>query len=240
MKEQKGKKLTIASIILAVLLALSLIALILVLIVGRFSPYKLTSVEVPGNIITPGEGSGSELTPSEFSRFEVNNLLPGDCETKYYYLDVSYHGDIVVRYHADIREGSDKLAEVLKVRVRMLENNEVLYDGLMRDMPQSVDYPLYTDTNTRRALYYEISAYLETSVGNEYADQGLTADFRWWVEETSQLDVNGTFDHDLCFWIIFACCLVILLLIALLIVLLVVLLRRKKIGDKEGETHEGE
>ena len=37
-------------------------------------------------------------------------------------------------------------------------------------------------------LYYEITAYLDTSVGNDYQNKDLIADFKWWVEETGNLD----------------------------------------------------
>lgn len=37
-------------------------------------------------------------------------------------------------------------------------------------------------------LEYEITAYLDTSVGNDYQNKDLIADFKWWVEETGNLD----------------------------------------------------
>ncbi len=125
--------------------------------------------------------------PDDNIPFEVKNMFPGDAETKYYCVSVYYKGDIIVRYHADVREGYEKLAEVLKVRIRLLDEDEVLYDGLMRDMPQSLNHPLKTNETKHSELYYEITTYLDTSVGNEYMDKDLVADFRWWVEETGNL-----------------------------------------------------
>jgi len=58
-------------------------------------------------------------------------------------------------------------------------NGSLLYDGLMRDMPV-VDY-LAAGSGTTR-LNYEITAYLDTSVGNDYQNRDLIADFYWWVE----------------------------------------------------------
>ncbi len=136
--------------------------------------------------------------------FQVTNMFPGDAETKYYCIQVSYKGDIVVRCHADIRIGYEKLAEVLKVKIRLLDDNttlndslagnEILYDGLMRDMPKSLNHSLYTNTSTRSELYYEITAYLDTGVGNDYMDKELVGDFRWWVEEVDNLDPPQTGD----------------------------------------------
>ena len=42
--------------------------------------------------------------------------------------------------------------------------------------------------STTDELYYEITAYLDTSVGNEYQNKDLIADFSWWVEETGNLE----------------------------------------------------
>lgn len=137
--------------------------------------------------------------------FEVGNMFPGDAETEYYCVKVSYKGNIVVRFHADVRPGYEKLAEVLRVRVRMPESNETLYDGLMRDMPESLNHELFTSESTQSELYYEITAYLDTSVGNEYMDKDLIADFNWWVEETENLDPPQTGDtFNLWLWICIA------------------------------------
>ena len=77
---------------------------------------------------------------------------------------------------------------MLKVKIRLLSTGETMYDGLMRDMPESVTYKLASAKSTTEELYYEITAYLDTSVGNEYQNKDLIADFRWWVEETGNLD----------------------------------------------------
>ena len=117
--------------------------------------------------------------------FSVGNMFPGDSETKYF--RVKYNGTVTVHYRADVRTGYEKLAEVLKVKITLLTTGEEMYNGLMRDMPQSVAYTLKSEKNTEDELYYEITAYLDTSVGNDYQYKDLIADFRWWVEETGSL-----------------------------------------------------
>lgn len=128
--------------------------------------------------------------PQDNQLFNAENMFPGDAEVNRYCVRVSYNDAIKVRFHADIKPGYEKLAEVLKCRVTLLKEggNTVLYDGLMKSMPESIDQSLSTETGTTSDLYYEITVYLETSVGNEYQDKELTADFRWWVEETGNLD----------------------------------------------------
>ncbi len=165
--------------------------------------------------------------PEDNTPFQVSNMFPGDRETKYYCIKVSYKGDIIVRYRADIRDGYEKLAEVLKVKICLLDTNETLYDGLMRDMPKSLNHALYTNTSTQSELYYAITTYLDTSVGNEYMNKDLIADFHWWVEETDRLDSPQTGDtSNIYLWICLASGSLILMLILLA-------KRRKEAADEQ-------
>lgn len=146
------------------------------------------------------KGRAEDNTP-----FKAENLFPGDAETKYFRVKVSYEDKITVHYHADIRPGYEKLAEVLKVKIVLLSGRgEVLYDGLMRDMPKSLTHKLSTGTRTSDELYYEITAYLDTSVGNEYQNKSLIADFRWWVEETGNLIPPTGTDSHFALWVTLA------------------------------------
>ena len=122
--------------------------------------------------------------------FQAVNLFPGDRETSYYCVTVSYQNFVTVHYRADIRQGYDKLAEVLKCRIVLLSTGQTLYDGLMRDMPQSVSHSLSSDGSATDELYYQVTAYLDTSVDHQYMQKELTADFHWWAEPAENL---GTF-----------------------------------------------
>lgn len=119
--------------------------------------------------------------------FNVANMFPGDTETKYFCVQVSYQDTVTVKYGASIRSGYEKLAEVMRCRIVLLNTGETLYDGLMRDIPASLDHSLNSTKGTTSELYYEITAYLNTSVGNEYQNKSLIADFHWWVEEEGNL-----------------------------------------------------
>lgn len=156
--------------------------------------------------------------PEENTAFQAGNMFPGDVETKYFRVRVSYHDKITVHYKATVRPGYEKLAEVLKVRVNLLSTGETMYDGLMRDMPESLTHKLASPKTTTDELYYEITAYLDTSVGNDYQNKDLIADFKWWVEETGNLD-DPTITGDtssIVLWAMLAACsgsMIILLLI---------------------------
>ena len=161
--------------------------------------------------------------------FQVTNMFPGDVETKYYNVQVTYKSTVTVCFHADIRPGYEKLAEVLKCRIVLKTTGETLYDGLMRDMPEALEHKLSTAADRQTdELYYEITAYLETSVGNEYMEKDLIADFRWWVPETENLVAPKTGDTtNIAIWVGLAAGALVLLLI------LLVVKRRKEDKDHE-------
>mgnify|MGYP004690332489 CR=1 FL=1 len=167
--------------------------------------------------------------PEENTPFAVGNMFPGDVETKYFRVRVSYHDKITVHYKATVRPGYEKLAEVLKVRVNLLSTGEMLYDGLLRDMPESLAHKLASRKSTTDELYYEITAYLDTSVGNDYQNKDLIADFKWWVEETGNLvDSPQTGDtSNILLWAVLAACSG-----SMMILLLVV--RRRKEEEADG------
>lgn len=71
---------------------------------------------------------------------------------------------------------------MLKLRVSV--GGSVVYDGLMAEMPAAVDTPLAAGSDT---LDYQLTAYLDTSVGNPYMYQQLVADFYWWVADSEEL-----------------------------------------------------
>ena len=162
--------------------------------------------------------------PEDKTPFTVGNMFPGDSETKYFRVRVSYHDTITVHYKATVRPGYEKLAEVLKVRVNLLSTGETMYDGLMRDMPESLTHKLASQKSTTDELYYEITAYLDTSVGNDYQNKDLIADFKWWVEETGNLDDSPqTGDtSNILLWAVLAAC-----SLSMMILLLVVRMRKE-------------
>lgn len=211
--ERKWTKVTI--IVLSALLIVSLTALAGVLIIRGQSGAPYMTAFSPDNLITPESAqplpaptpAARENTvlrlyrgqPGDNEAFACSNLLPGDAETKYFRVQVSHKAAITVHYHADIRPGYEKLAEVLKVRIVLLTTGHTLYDGLMRDMPKQLSSPL-SGSGTDE-LHYEITAYLDTSVDNDYQNKDLIADFRWWVEETGNLGPKTGDSSGILLWI---------------------------------------
>lgn len=194
-----------------------------------------SSADASFSAVTPTQNTTAEVKkaatielynkqPEENTAFAVGNMFPGDSETKYFRVRVSYHDKITVHYKATVRPGYEKLAEVMKVRVKLLSTDETMYDGLMRDMPESLTHKLASQKTTTDELYYEITAYLDTSVGNDYQNKDLIADFKWWVEETGNLD-DPTITGDtssIVLWAMLAAC------SGSMIILLLVTRRRKE------------
>ena len=67
----------------------------------------------------------------------------------------------------------------------------------MRDMPD-IEYPVSAVSGSTTRLDYDITVYLAASVGNECMGKELSADFRWWVEESGDSgdDSGGSSDGD--------------------------------------------
>ncbi len=146
--------------------------------VMRLAKTVITSDQAKETVISIYKNHAEDSSP-----FRCPNMFPGDSETKPYLVEVSHKGTVTVRFRANIREGYEKLSEVLKCRV-VLNGNETLYDGLMRDMPGSLNHRITSVFGKTTELTYDITVYLDTSVGNAYMNQELVADFRWWVEES--------------------------------------------------------
>lgn len=161
--------------------------------------------------------------------FSIENMFPGDSETKYYRVRVSYHDKITVHFNAQTREGQESASEVMGVKVKLVTSGETLYEGLMQDMPQSLTYTMTSAESTTAEIYYEITAYLDTSAGNEYQNKEILLDFLWWADETGNLDdPPQTGDtSSIVIWSVTAT-------VSALVLLLLLIFRRKK-EDEQNE-----
>lgn len=235
----KRNPIRILIVILAVLLALSIAALVGLLLYRRGAPSPAVA---PDNIITTDatsaatEATSEQPVPSESvsesvadesvdvslriyrshtedgTPFRTGNLFPGDRETKTYSLEVSHSGSVTLHFRADVRNGYETLAEVLKCRVCV--DGAPLYDGLLRDV--SLSRALPDIGGATETLRYEITVYLDTDVGNEYMAKELYADFQWWVTESEQLIpplTGDTMHFCIWFWIAMASLLLNLILL---------------------------
>lgn len=135
--------------------------------------------------------------PEDNEIFMVTNMFPGDSITKYFCVQVSYQNIVNVHFGTEVQKGYEKLAEVMNIRIKLLDTNEVLYDGKVGDMPKSVFHQLKSVDEVTDELYYSITVYLDTSVGNSYQNKKLVMDFQWWVQDAGNLrKAPKTFDDS--------------------------------------------
>lgn len=210
--------------LIAVFVILSLMALVGVAVYGLIHIGSAVSATVSGNVITPESSeavsvtekhtktynAGTSITrfgdsrvslelydkaPSVNIPFRAENMLPGDSYNNLYSVAVSCRSTVVLRFSADVREGGEKLSEVLKVKIT--ENGSELYDGTINDMPDALETAVVPDGSGTGTADYTVTAYLDASVGNEYQNTGLIADFKWWVAEDEPLGpAPGTGDNS--------------------------------------------
>lgn len=127
----------------------------------------------------------------ENRRFEAVNMFPGDSQTQYYKVGVTFRNMVTIRFSVKVREGYEKLGEVLNLSIRRAGADQILYEGAINGLVGSIDQVLLSDDGeTTEELYYEVTAYLAADVSNEYQNKALLADFSWWVEETENLRDN--------------------------------------------------
>lgn len=197
MKEQPKSKIDVVIIGLAFLM-FACIAMICVKLAGmRVTADTPVYITIPQDmILADGQDAVTVETisrqaqalslhnknPDENVPFQMTNMFPGDSETHYYRVNVSYTGTVTVSFQATAREGDVELAEALEARIRLMNTDQMLYEGTIADMPQ-VDHVLTAGSETKtEELFYEITVGLGTDVGNEYQNLSLTADLAWWAE----------------------------------------------------------
>ncbi|MBR3762667.1 MAG: hypothetical protein IKK59_08020 [Lachnospiraceae bacterium] len=120
--------------------------------------------------------------------FQMNNLFPGDSMEQSYRVKVTCQNTVNVGFRIEGTTGSEKLAEVLKVRVSMADSKEPLYEGTLADMEELTYQLAAGDEEQTKELCYDIKVSLSTDVGNEYQNQVLKADFIWSMEYDDTAD----------------------------------------------------
>lgn len=203
-KENKGSKRII--ILLSVLLVLSLIGIVARSLYLRNASQHHT-ITVPDNVIGEKEktdaGNGrniakgnwqqgteihlSKLYPSDNERFQVSNMLPGDCVTKYYCIKTKHKKESIVYFETRIAEEKKHLGNVLEIKVTDVtegaEKEKNIVNGTF-DKVNKKKYPILISENSEENTeqYFRIDVLCPASLGNEYQKADLTADFKWYIE----------------------------------------------------------
>lgn len=140
------------------------------------------------NEITLSGGGASDNSP-----FDIKDMFPGDEETKKFKVKVKHSGKVKVHCEAVVNTTgttSSELARAIRVEVKIDEAGKTIYNGEMLKMPDNAVYTLTGSGTTE--LMYTITAYMDTSTGNEFQNQGIKANFKWELEEVSDGHGGGT------------------------------------------------
>lgn len=244
-KKQRTKQriVTTSIVVVAVLLLVSILLLL-------FLPKRSGTSSSTGNVIEGPSGEVikfADIDSVEGSRFSVDNMFPGDSESKTYYIEILDSNVKAVSFKAEIASESAALSDVLAISVVVDGAEETLYDGLVKDMPASLRAEISGEETE-----FAISVSLDTTVENEYQTDEINIDFSWWVDEADYVggtvsDGDTTGDGDKCCPWCFGICpwcwiLLLILVIALLIVIVILIawliFRNKKIKEaaKTGTT----
>ena len=178
---RKTRIVTVAIVVVLILLILSLI-----LLLNRCN--KIGSSSSPGNVIIGGEtqvitmGDGS----AEGKAFRLSNMFPGDRESQEYVIKLTSGDVLAVSLGSEILEETGKLSDVLSAEVKMTDTEEVLYDGLLKDLV-GLRVPIQAGAES---VSLTLTVYLSSSVGNEYMNSGINARLSFWVAE-GDLSLSG-------------------------------------------------
>lgn len=158
---------------------------------------QTSSSTVSSNSQQEGMATGTNATQIELYRgkssdnetFEVTNMFPGDEETKYFCIKVYHDADIDLLFRVDIIENTKNLSDVLRIKVVNMEEQKVLCDDSFSKIDKKEFSRLLKSNEKKESIaYYQVTVYLDTSVGNEYQDALLKADFEWYVEKENKPD----------------------------------------------------
>lgn len=145
--------------------------------------------------------------PDVNQRFEVQNMFPGDTETRYFCVRAYHEEDITLFFRAEVTEQTKNLGDVLHIKVTHLDTGKVLCDAAFNEIDgQEFSELLTANAQGKTTAYYQIDVSLDTSVGNEYQAALLKADFEWYVKDEGGLvEPPQTGDTtNLVLWIVLA------------------------------------
>jgi len=157
-------------------------------------PQKSTATAI---LIELSDESSGKKMDADKENFVAEKMYPGDSVTKYYCLEVTCKDPVQLRFYTEIQQASlaNGLAGVLKVKCTLYQPDQdgkytisnVIYDGRVCDMKQAITSSSSSYTTQNEGVvdyFYELTVYLETSVGNTYQNmsvqnQTVYVDFNW-------------------------------------------------------------
>lgn len=158
---------------------------------GQTTPASTGNVQTSGNT----QATVIELyqgRPDANQKFEVGNMFPGDRVTQYFCVRIYHDQPVQVFFRPEVTEQTQSLGDGLKIAATRLGMGGMLCD----DTFSQVSGRSYSETFQPNAegvtvLYYRVEVYADTSMGNEYQQATLKADFDWYVQDEGQSGTQG-------------------------------------------------
>lgn len=120
--------------------------------------------------------------PSVNQSFSAAGMLPGDAVTEQYTLQVHRSGALTLLFDVVVTDETGDLGEVLNIQVIDATGGAVLAEGTFDEVTGQVYRVQLPDGSGRIDRDFTVRVWMDTSVGNEYQNTSLEADFRWYVE----------------------------------------------------------
>lgn len=215
-KKAKAKRTALLILVLLFIVTLCTIAATLFNTNKWFD--KNHTVIVPDNYIHFGGGTGDGTTGTDepitpptanvislYSKneddntaFSVYNMFPGDSVQKNFCVRISYEGALTVHQRVAVSKADEALYKALRVRIVLLNDGTVLYNGALSDIPEKFDTSIYSEKAAVEDIYYQITVSLPTLAGNECQATSASFDLLWWIDdiEAQQLRSASYFSEN--------------------------------------------
>lgn len=198
----------------------ALVSICLTVLIGALTHRQLyRQVETPADTPRDQSVSAAQIVLSgdrteDNCVFSVDDLFPGDHQTQYYNVQVTYRDRLSLCLASSVRT-DNSLSDAMKVCIRLPSTGEQLYDGPAKEM-SCITYDLNTSGKVTEDICYEVTFYLDPTVSNDCQDMDFNVDFNWWAEDPDAL--RAPFRSDvvkvlLCIVLAVTACLVAVVLI---------------------------
>lgn len=131
--------------------------------------------------------------PDANQKFEAGNMFPGDRETRYFCVRIYHDQPVQVFFRPEVTYETRSLGSGLKIAATRLGMGGMLCDDTFSAVSgHSYGEAFQPNQDGVTVLYYRVEVYADTSMGNEYQQAALKADFDWYVQDEKQPARSGS------------------------------------------------
>ena len=117
--------------------------------------------------------------------FNVSNMVPGDKVSRNFTVRIHHSSSLKLFFEAEITQQTKELGDVLQVSVTDKGSGAAICQGTFNEInKKSFTQKIKKASRGVTDVTYQVDAWLDTSVGNQYQQALMKADLRWYVEDT--------------------------------------------------------